>query len=120
LLPALDGINDGKPYAEHLVIDLKGSYQTASCQEQLSNWLQTYSDLEDILLQALRSLDITMMHTEVGQPVDYDRHEPIGTEPDSTLPHEHIKEVTRKGYEYKIAEQSLLLRNAQIIVVKNK
>ncbi|KKJ00024.1 nucleotide exchange factor GrpE [Prochlorothrix hollandica] len=120
LLPALDGINDGKPYAEHLVIDLKESYQTPSCQEQLSNWLQTYSDLEDILLKALGSLDITMMQTEVGQPVDYDRHEPIGTESDSTLPHEHIKEVTRKGYEYTIAEQSLLLRNAQIVVVKNK
>ena len=120
LLPALDGINDGKPYADHLVTDLKESYRTSSCQEQLSNWLQTYSDLEDILLEALRSLDITMMQTEVGQPVDYDRHEPISTEPDPKLQHEHIKEVTRKGYEYTIAERSLLLRNAQIIVVKNK
>ena len=120
LLPALDGINDGKPYADHLVTDLKESYRTSSCQEQLSNWLQTYSDLEEILLEALRSLDITTMQTEVGQPVDYDRHEPISTEPDPKLQHEHIKEVTRKGYEYTIAERSLLLRNAQIIVVKNK
>ncbi len=120
LLPALDGINDGKPYAEPLVIDLKESYQTSNHQEQLSNWLQTYSDLEDILLQALNSLDITMMQAEIGQPVDYDRHEPIGTEEDLNLQHEHIKEVTRKGYEYKIEERSLLLRNAQVVVVKNK
>jgi|JFJP01.1.fsa_nt_gi molecular chaperone GrpE (heat shock protein) len=120
LLPALDGINDGKPYAEHLVIDLKESYQTSSYQEQLSNWLQTYSDLEAILLEALNSLDITVMQAEVDQPVDYDRHEPIGAEPDDTKEHEHIKEVTRKGYEYKVAERSLLLRNAQVVVVKNK
>jgi molecular chaperone GrpE (heat shock protein) len=120
LLPALDGINDGKPYAEPLVIDLKESYQTSNHQEQLSNWLQTYSDLEDILLQALNSLDISMMQAEIGQPVDYDRHEPIGTEEDLNLQHEHIKEVTRKGYEYKIEERSLLLRNAQVVVVKNK
>ncbi len=120
LLPALDGINDGKPYAEHLVIDLKESYQTSSYQEQLSNWEKTYSDLEGILVQALNSLDITVMQAEVDQPVDYDRHEPIGAEPDDTKEHEHIKEVTRKGYEYKIAERSLLLRNAQVVVVKNK
>jgi molecular chaperone GrpE (heat shock protein) len=57
-----------------------------------------------------------------GQPVDYDRHEPIGTEPDSNLPHESIKEVTRNGYEYKLPdqEQLLILRSAQVIVVKNK
>jgi molecular chaperone GrpE (heat shock protein)/outer membrane murein-binding lipoprotein Lpp len=120
LLPALDGINDGKPYAEPLVIDLKESYQTSNHQDQLTNWLKTYSDLEDILLEALNSLEITMMQAEAGQPVDYDRHEPIGTEPDDTKEHEHIKEVTRKGYEYKIEERSLLLRNAQVVVVKNK
>jgi len=120
LLPALDGINDGKPYAEHLVIDLKDGYQAPSYQEQLSNWLQTYSDLEDILLQALNSLDVTVMQAEVGQPVDYSRHEPLGAEPDPTLQNEHIKDVTRKGYEYKIAEKSLLLRNAVVVVVKNK
>ena len=120
LLPALDGINDGKPYAENLVIELRERYQTSSHQDQLSNWEKTYSDLEAILLQALNSLEITMMQAEAGQPVDYDRHEPIGAEPDDTKDHEHIKEVTRKGYEYKVAERSLLLRNAQVVVVKNK
>lgn len=120
LLPALDGINDGKPHAETLVIESRGRYQTSSHQDQLSNWEKTYSDLEAILLEALNSLDITVMQAEVGQPVDYDRHEPIGAEPDDTKEHEHIKEVTRNGYEYKIAERSLLLRNAQVVVVKNK
>ena len=120
LLPALDGINDGKPYAENLVIESRERYQTSSHQDQLTNWLKTYSDLEAILLEALNSLEITMMQAEAGQPVDYDRHEPIGTEPDPKLEHEHIKEVTRNGYEYKIAERSLLLRNAQVVVVKNK
>ena len=61
-----------------------------------------------------------MIQKELGQTFDYDRHEPIGTEPDSTLQHEHIKDVTRKGYEYKIEDQSLLLRNPQVVVVKNK
>jgi molecular chaperone GrpE (heat shock protein) len=120
LLPALDGINDGKPYAENLVIELRERYQTSSHQDQLSNWQQTYSDLEDILLQALNSLDITVMQAEAGQPVDYDRHEPIGAEPDDSKDHEQIKEVTRNGYEYKVAERSLPLRNAQVVVVKNK
>ena len=120
LLPTFDGINDIKPRAEYLVIELKISYKTLSCQEQLSNWLQTYSDLEDILLQALSILGITMMQVDTGQPVDYDRHEPIAAEPDPNLPHEHIKDVIRKGYEYKIAGQLFPLRSAQVVVVKNK
>ncbi len=122
LLPALDGINDGKPYAEYLVAALINCYKVLSSQEKLSSWLQTYKDLEDILLDALKSLDVTQMLVAQGQPVDYDRHEPIGTEPDPNLPHESIKEITRNGYEYKLADQdqSLILRSAQVLVVKNK
>ena len=122
LLFALDGINDGKPYAEHLVDELKPSYQTSTCQKKLDDWLQTYVDLENILIEALKNLDITQLLVVRGQPVDYDRHEPIGTEPDANLRHESIKEVTRNGYEYKLPEQEqlLILRSAQVIVVKNK
>ena len=122
LLFALDGINDGKPYAEHLVDELKPSYQTSTCQKKLDDWLQTYVDLENILIEALKNLDITQLLVARGQPVDYDRHEPIGTEPDANLRHESIKEVTRNGYEYKLPEQEqlLILRSAQVIVVKNK
>jgi|GEM_PF-4678269 len=122
LLPALDGITDGNPYALDLVAELMNGYKVQSCQEKLSSWLQTYKDLEDILLDALKSLDVTQMLVVRGQPVDYDRHEPIGTEPDANLPHESIKEITRNGYEYKLQDQdqSLILRSAQIIVVKNK
>ena len=122
LLFALDGINDGKPYAEHLVAELINSYKIPSCQQKLSDWLQTYVDLENILLETLKNLDITQMLVVRGQPIDYDRHEPIGTEPDPNLPHESIKEVTRNGYEYKLPEQEQpsILRSAQVIVVKNK
>jgi len=122
LLPALDGINEGKRYAEHLVDELRPSYQTTTCQQKLSDWLQTYVDLENIVFGALKSLDVTQMIVGRGQPVDYNLHEPIGTEPDPNLPHESVKEITRNGYEYKLPdrEQSLILRSAQIIVVKNK
>ena len=122
LLFALDGINDGKPYAQHLVDELKPSYQTSTCKEKLKAWLQTYDDLENILLDALKNLDITQMLVDRGQPVNYHRHEPIDTEEDPNLPHESIKEVTRNGYEYKLPdqEQPLILRSALVIVVKNK
>jgi hypothetical protein len=122
LLFALDGINDGKPYAEHLVGELINGYKIPSCQQKLSDWLQTYVDLENILIEALKNLDITQLLVVRSQPVDYDRHEPIGTEPDPNLPHESIKEVTRNGYEYKLPdqEQPSILRSAQVIVVKNK
>jgi len=122
LLFALDGINDGKPYAEHLVAELINSYKIPSCQQKLSDWLQTYFDLENILLESLKNLDITQILVVRGQPVDFDRHEPIGTEADPYLPHESIKEVTRIGYEYKLPdqEQPLIARIAQVIVVKNK
>ncbi len=120
LLPALDGINDGKPHALDLVAELMNRYKIQSSQEKLSSWLQTYKDLEDILLDALKSLDVTQMLVVCGQPVDYDRHEPIGTEEDPNLPHESIKEITRNGYEYKLTDQSLILRSSQVLVVKNK
>lgn len=120
LLPALDGINDGKPHAVSLVDGLKSTYQISDFQEKLRSWLQTYSDLENILVKALNDLDVTLMEVNIGQLVDYDRHEPIGTESDPNSPHESIKEITRNGYEYKLADQSLILRSALVIVVKNK
>ena len=122
LLPALDGINEGNRYAEHLASDLINSYKIQSYQEKISAWLQTYKDLEDILLGALKSQDVTPMIVVRSQPVDYNLHEPIGTEPDANLPHESVKEITRNGYEYKLPdrEPSLILRSAQIIVVKYK
>ncbi|MFN5854403.1 MAG: nucleotide exchange factor GrpE, partial [Pseudanabaenaceae cyanobacterium] len=122
LLFAFDGISDGKPYAQHLVDELRPSYQTSTCQKKLDDWLQTYLDLENILLEALKNLDITPMSVEIGKPVDYNLHEPIATEPDPNLDHESVKEVTRNGYEYKLPdqEQPLILRSAQVIVVKNK
>ncbi len=119
LLPVLDGINDGKLHAEHLVNDLKHSYQTQDYQEKLSAWLQTYVEVENILVDSLESLDVNQMSIERGQSVDYDRHEPLTTEPDLNLPYESIKEVTRKGYEYKLHAQAFILRSAQVIVVKN-
>ena len=120
LLFTLDGINDGKPHAEHLAGELINSYKIPTCQKKISDWLQTYVDLEIILIEALKNLDITQMLVVRSQPVDYDRHEPISTEPDSDLPHESVKEVVRNGYEYRLQEQALVLRSAQVIVVKNK
>lgn len=119
LLPVLDSINDGKLHAEHLVADLKPGYQTENCQEKLSAWLKTYVDVENILLDSLKILDVNQMIVEHGQPIDYDRHEPLTTEPDPDLSYESIKEVTRNGYEYKLDSRIFILRSAQVIVVKN-
>lgn len=121
LLPVLDGIYEGKHHAEHLVDELRPSYQTQICQDKLSAWLKTYVDLENILLETLRNLDINQMSVVRGQLADYERHEPLTTEPDPRLPYESIKEVTRNGYEYKLPdqEQPSILRTAQVIVVKN-
>lgn len=119
LLPVPDGIDDVKIHAEHLVDELKSSYQIQSCQDNLSAWLQAYVDVENILVDCLRSIGVNQISVERGQPVDYDRHEPLTTEPDPDLPYESIKEVTRNGYEYRLNDQAFILRSAQVIVVKN-
>jgi molecular chaperone GrpE (heat shock protein) len=117
-LPVLDGIDEGKFHSEALVDDFKKSYPSE--RENLSAWLQIYEQLQEILSAMLGKISITPMRVEIGQPVDYLRHEPIATEPDPQLPHESVKEITRSGYEYQLLGQVLTLRSAQVIVVKNK
>jgi molecular chaperone GrpE (heat shock protein) len=118
-LLVVDGIDSGEKYSQDLMADLKENYP--SHHEELSNWLQTYSHLKVILLKSLENLGITPINVEIGKPVDYLLHDPISTEEDANLSNESVKEVTRHGYEYKqdLLDKSLILRSAQVVVVKN-
>ncbi len=117
-LPILDGVEDGKQHSETLIGNLEREYPQQV--NNLQQWLATYSDLRKILLGGLGRIGVTRMSVEIGKPVDYLRHEPISAEADSNLDHESVKEIIRNGYEYKVSEELLTLRSAQVVVVKNR
>jgi molecular chaperone GrpE (heat shock protein) len=73
------------------------------------------------LLKSLENLGVKPINVEIGKPVDYLLHDPISTEEDANLSNESVKEVTRHGYEYKqdLLDKFLILRSAQVVVVKN-
>ena len=134
VLPILDGIDEGERYSKPLVEELKANLDEAknrvSCspntysdwgETELDNWLRTYSDLRAILLDRLKSVKVYPMEVETPVSIDYNRHEPFDVQPDDQLDNECVKEVIREGYEYETetGKELLVLRSAQVVVVKN-
>jgi len=120
ILPILDSIDDGEEHSRSLVEQIKtGNPKIA---EDLDAWFQTYGNLRRQILDVFDKVGIRPMEVEIGGPIDYHRHEPFDFEADPEVKDEHIKSVTRKGYEYQAREgdEFLVLRHAQVIVVKNK
>ncbi|MBL7221551.1 MAG: nucleotide exchange factor GrpE [Phycisphaerae bacterium] len=120
ILPILDSIDDGEEHSRSLVEQIKtGNPKIA---EDLDAWFQTYGNLRRQILDVFDQVGIRPMEVEIGGPIDYHRHEPFDFEADPEVKDEHIKSVTRKGYEYQAREgdEFLVLRHAQVIVVKNK
>lgn len=120
ILPILDGIDDGTKFSNNLIEKLKADYSAQTTE--LDNWFRTYGLLQEILLKMLESVKVYPMSVETGQQIDYNRHEPFDVQSDATLKNEDVKEVTRKGYEYEPEAESqelLVLRSAQVVVIKN-
>src|SRR5579871_1098881 len=115
--PVLDGVNDGERHSAELQTQFLE--EDVTIQEALSRWMQSYPDLRALLHETLAQVSVIPMAVQTGEEVDYERHEPFDTEPDENLPNEHVKSLVRNGYEYRNADETLLLRPAQVIVVKN-
>lgn len=118
ILPMIDGIRDGQKYATDRINKLQiGS----PISEEVQRWFETYSALYREFMNFLDKIKVRRMEVKLGAAIDYALHEPFGTEPDASLPNEHIKEISRDGYEYASQDsKSYVLRPAQVIVVKNK
>jgi len=120
ILPILDGINDGKKFSNILIEKLKTDHLAQTTE--LDHWFRTYDLLQEILLKMLESVKVYPMNVGIGRQIDYNRHEPFDVQSDATLKNEDVKEVTRKGYEYDPEAESqelLVLRSAQVVVIKN-
>jgi molecular chaperone GrpE (heat shock protein) len=119
VLVVLDAIDDGQHYAGPVIQQLKEANPAEA--GNLETWYKTYDGLRQELLARLETLGVRPMQVQRGNPVDYNRHEPIDVEKDAEMPNEHIKAVTRKGYEYVVEKdgEPLVLRPAQVIVAKN-
>ena len=121
LLPVIDGIVDGKKNAlEYLDLETIKE-ENSDYAEKLDEWFATYDDLLKIQTDFLKEIKVYVIDVEIGQPVDYERHEALAVESSDEIPDEHIKEINRDGYEYETAnpEEKLLLRSASVTVVKN-
>jgi molecular chaperone GrpE (heat shock protein) len=110
VLPVIDALDDGEKYTRELIDEAPDAYA--------DTLLKTYEAARKPLLIALSDVAVTPMKVELHAPVDFDRHEPFDVEPDPDYPNETVKEVFRKGYEL-VAEENLVIRPAQVIVVKN-
>jgi molecular chaperone GrpE (heat shock protein) len=89
--------------------------------QNLNQWFQTYALLRDDLIALTAKAGVQPMTITPGEIIDYTRQEPFDVVPDPQLPTEAIKEETRKGYECRLPGDptALVLRAAQVIVVKN-
>ncbi|MFM2060438.1 MAG: nucleotide exchange factor GrpE [Cyanobacteriota bacterium] len=123
MLPIIDALDSGKQFSEPLIQSMEKEVPEQAEPEQAENlqlWFDTYAQLQEKILSLLNKFGVYRMQVEKGNPIDYDRHEPIDIEPDETLTTEDIKEVSRAGYEYELASDSrIVLRCAEVIVVKN-
>ncbi|MGK7899627.1 MAG: nucleotide exchange factor GrpE [Xenococcus sp. (in: cyanobacteria)] len=120
ILPILDGIDDGKKFSDNLIQQLKA--ENPEQATELDNWFGTYGLLQEMFLKMLESVKVYPMKVPIGQQIDYNLHEPFDVQPDPELNNEDIKEVTRQGYEYKPeteGQELMVLRSAQVVVVKN-
>lgn len=113
ILPAVDAVEDGLRNSGVLITD---SYKTDPCASKL---LDSYRGLLSLLTKALEKAGIHRMDFKRGEPVNYEKHEPFAVESDLELSNEQVKDVLRTGYELKIGENQMVLRSAQVVVVKN-
>jgi hypothetical protein len=119
ILPILDGLYEGQHHSEKLIQVLANSYPAQ--QDTLNQWLKFHSDLHSQIQRILSDIGIHPMQVQPGDAADYNRHFPLGVEPEPALDSEHVKEVSQQGYEYTLeADQpAQVLRPAQVIMVKN-
>lgn len=118
VLPIADALADGLTYSAARVQELADAH--VDLRDTLSGWLNTYGQVLNQLRLVLASACIREMPVTLGTLVDYERHEPVDTESADGLEDEQIKSVMRAGYVIQAeGEPELILRPAQVIVVKN-
>lgn len=121
VLPVIDGLDKGESITRSEVSKLKESNEDEA--DRLSDWLQSYAECRGVLLSLLSGLGVQPMADAVrGNPIDFERHEPIMDVEDHTLGPEQISEVVFNGYEITASPDSepLLVRAAQVVAVKNE
>lgn len=107
-LPVVDALDDGGRYARELPND--------AADEYAARIVAAYSKAREAMVQVLSSLGLCEVAVAVGEPIDYERHEPFDVEEDPGSPNESVKEVFRAGY---ALDDGYLIRPAQVIVVRN-
>jgi len=119
MLPIVDAIDDGEKLSR--AFTTAKEMNNPRMLQDLKRWFDTYSLLRAELLGAAAKMNVRPMTIQVGEMVDYMRHEPFDTVRDPSLPTEAVKEEMRSGYEYWLSDGQAptVLRAAQVVVVKN-
>ncbi|MEM5017447.1 nucleotide exchange factor GrpE [Metabacillus indicus] len=120
IAPVFDGLFSGRSHAEKFTLELASSahHQVG----EVAEWLNIYSRLMNEIEGFLEMYQIEFYLPKTGILFDEMKHEPIGVVEDAEFKDEQIKEVVRCGIYYSEEypeKKKLLLRPAQVIVVKN-
>lgn len=120
ILPIVDAIDDGEKLSLPFVTKADEITGPGGLQP-LTQWFNTYSLLRAELLGTVAKMNVRPMTIQIGEMVDYMRHEPFDTVQDPALPTEAVKEEMRRGYEHMLSDgqASTVLRAAQVVVVRN-
>ncbi|GAK58253.1 hypothetical protein U27_05226 [Candidatus Vecturithrix granuli] len=119
VLPILDGIYDGQKHLPPRIEEFRHRY--AENAADLDAWCAAYNKIGEELEHVFEQLEVHEMDVVPGAVIDFERHEPCAVEPDPSMENDRIKEITRKGYEYVThCGERLVLRAAQVVVVKNE
>lgn len=119
VFPIIDGLEEGQKIGKSVIDDLIARF--SELESQLKNWFAIYNKLIKIFEQEVETLRVRPLYIQLGDPIDYEFHEPFDVEEDPDMQDEQIKEVIRRGYVLCNAEGSVerILRASQVVVVKN-
>lgn len=131
VLPVIDGVEDGRKYAEEEYEQCKDA--TASSEQQgpsevqqssdlpgLHRWFACFDGVRNVLLDFLCTVGVEQMTSAArGMPFDDVEHEPLSVTPDSELKDDDIADVKSNGYKLVASDPTVVVRTAQVVAVRN-
>ncbi|GEM_PF-3996334 len=117
LLPIADGLEEGCGYTEEL------KAKAGDEAELLPDFTGAYKSLLSHIEELIDAGGVEKISIAPGDPANFLCMEPVDMEPDETFGDEAVKRVSRAGYRLRenlpVSQAKAIMRNAQIVVVKN-
>ncbi|MCI2254785.1 nucleotide exchange factor GrpE [Domibacillus sp. PGB-M46] len=120
VVPVIDGLYSGKKFSAEWISQLQE--QNNEENERVIEWLDVYDRFIQEMTEFLETFNFHLYEPEEGALFDEETMEPIGVVENHEMEDEQVAEIVRFGLlsKQRDKEEPLLIRPAQVIVVKNR